>query len=133
MNPETLWKFLPVGYAMTVAIELPILLFGLARCHSIGVRLFAAFWLTACTYPIVILVLPLVLPAESSRWLYLLLAETFAPLAEMALFWLAFRHEIHDRRVLLQDFLTIFIANFFSFVIGELVLSAWPDLLNFIS
>jgi hypothetical protein len=43
------------------------------------VRLFAGAWLTACTYPVVWLVLP---PLFEERSLYLLAAETFAPVAE---------------------------------------------------
>ncbi len=64
MTPDALWRFLPIGYAATVLIELPVLWFGLARVHPCQTRLLAAVWLTLCTYPIVILVLPLVVPAE---------------------------------------------------------------------
>src|SRR5215471_21273685 len=83
-----LWTFLPLGYALGILIEAPVLLVGLSARHPMKHRLFAGFWLTACTYPIVALVLPLMIP--SPRWLYLLVAETFAPVAECALFWTAF-------------------------------------------
>ena len=75
-------------------------------------------WLTACTYPIVILVLPLLL-IDQSRALFLLIAEVFAPLAECLLFWLAFG-KLSSRR----DFAAIVIANLTSFLGGEFVLSA---------
>ncbi|QOV89114.1 hypothetical protein [Humisphaera borealis] len=90
-----LWQFLPLGYLTTIAIETPILLLLLSRGHSVGRRLLAGVWLTACTYPIVILVLPVLIPAPEDRWLYLLIAETFAPVAECALFAAAF----HRKRV----------------------------------
>lgn len=76
-------------YALTVAIEAPVLLLLLSRRHGIGVRLFAGVWLTACTYPVVWLVLPPLFAGEP-RWLYLAVAETFAPVAECAAFWFAF-------------------------------------------
>ena len=42
-------------------------------------------WLTACTCPVVVLVLP-VLPEGATRAAYLLAAELFAPAAECLLF-----------------------------------------------
>ena len=74
-----LWRFLPVGYLFTVLIEAPILLLGLSPRHSMRRRLLAGFWLTACTYPIVVLVLPLLI---ADRTVYLSVAEVFAPFAE---------------------------------------------------
>jgi hypothetical protein len=80
MFPSELWHFLPFGYLLTILIETPVLLIGLSRRHSIKRRLVAGVWLTACTYPIVVLVLPLVF-ANYSRALYLTIAEIFAPVA----------------------------------------------------
>src|SRR5438128_1539231 len=77
-----------IGYCVSVLIETPVLLLGLSPRHSTWRRLCAGFWLTACTYPIVCLVLPAVIPAPRS--LYLVVAETFAPAAECVLFWMAF-------------------------------------------
>jgi hypothetical protein len=86
--------------------------------------LFAGVWLTACTYPIVVLVLPLIL-ARFSRPTYLVIAETFAPLAECVLFWSAYgKTEELGRRSMWQDFATIVIANLASFIGGE-VLAAY--------
>ena len=87
---QFLWSFLLPGYLTTVAIETPILLIGLSPRHPISRRLFCGFWLTACTYQIVVLVLaPLLLGSADDRTVYLLVAETFAPVAECALFWAA--------------------------------------------
>jgi hypothetical protein len=89
MSPNELWRFLPLGYLLSILIETPILLAGLSRRHPFRRKLFAGVWLTACTYPIVVLVLPLLF-APNQRVSYLVVAETFAPVAECILFWLAF-------------------------------------------
>ena len=112
MSPYELWRFLPIGYLFTIAIETPILLFGLSRHHSIKRRILSGIWLTACTYPIVVLVLPLLL----NQSFYLLVAETFAPMAECLLFWSAFGKEARWR-----DFGVIVVANLASFLIGALI------------
>jgi hypothetical protein len=120
-RPSELWLFLPVGYLLTVLIETPVLLVGLPRRLSFKQRAFAGLWLTACTYPIVVLVLP-VLFASSPRALYLLVAETFAPVAECALFWLAFRHTLAPGAApKVRSFAAIVIANLLSFGLGELL------------
>jgi hypothetical protein len=117
MSPNELWRFFPIGYLLTIAIETPILVFGLSQRHSLKRRILAGVWLTACTYPIVTLVLPLLL-VNRSRALFLLFAEIFAPVAECVLFWLAFgSNEVSIKR----DFLVIVIANLASFGVGELL------------
>ena len=121
MSPNDLWRFLFIGYLFTILIETPVLLIGLSQRHSIRRRLFAGVWLTACTYPIVVLVLPLVL-ANASRAIYLIVAETFAPVAECGLFWLAFGNSAElGKRSMWQDFATIVIANLASFIGGEIL------------
>jgi hypothetical protein len=112
------WLFLPLGYALSIAIETPILLLLLSARHPMRRRLFAGFWLTACTYPIVVLVMhPLIHPHE----LYLGVAETFAPVAECLLFWLAFgTREDFGRGSMWRDFAAITLANLASFGVGEL-------------
>ena len=124
MSPSELWRFLPLGYLLTISIETPILCVGLSRRHSLSRKLFAGVWLTACTYPIVTLVLPLLFNPER-RALYLVVAETFAPVGECVLFWLAFgtRAEI-GKPSMWRDFITIILANLASFGIGE-VINAW--------
>src|SRR5262249_39158215 len=88
----------------------------------LGRRLFAGVWLTACTYPIVILVFTQLIDPDKSRALYLAVAETFAPVAECTLFWLAFgsRKEAF-RPWMWWDFAAITLANLASFGLGELL------------
>jgi hypothetical protein len=119
MDPSQLWRFLLSGYALTIAIETPILLALLSKPHSWMRRVAAGLWLTACTYPIVVLVLPLLLTMEP-RWRYLLVAETFAPLAECAIFTAAFhRGTSLSRANRMRDWAAIVLANLASFLIGE--------------
>ena len=115
MSPSELWHFLPIGYLFTIAIETPILFFGLSAHHSKLRKVAAGVWLTACTYPIVTLVLPLLL-WNHSRAMFLVVAEVFAPVAECLLFWLAFGREARWR-----DFGAIVIANLASFLLGEII------------
>lgn len=116
-----LWYFLPFGYLFTILIETPILLLGLGRKFSFKQKLFAGIWLTACTYPIVVIVLPTIF-AGSPRWLYLTVAEVFAPVAECVIFWLAFRGT--DGVNWMRSFFVIILANLASFGLGE-VLNAY--------
>ncbi len=112
------WYFLSVGYVLTVLIELPILVVGLGREHPIRRKLIAGFWLTACTYPVVILVLPplLIGPSRHSYLIYTVVAETFAPVAECLLFRAAF--DCLSRR----DAAVIVLANLASFGFGEILI-----------
>ena len=112
-----LWLFLPFGYLLTVAVETPVLLVGLSKKLSLRERLFAGVWLTACTYPVVVLVLPVLLDTRG-RGLYLLVAETFAPAAECLLFWLAYRGRVEAWA---RCFTTIVVANLLSFGAGLLL------------
>src|SRR5262245_48819566 len=132
MDPSRLWGFFPVGYLFTVLIETPVLMVGLSREHSIGRRLFAGLWLTACTYPIVVIVLPLVFDVNEQRVAYLVVAETFAPLGECLLFWAAFGSaEYWSTRSMWRDFAAIVVANLLSFGLGEVAhhygLFRWLD------
>ena len=121
MSPNELRRFLPLGYLLTILIETPILLIGLSGRHPFRRKLFAGVWLTACTYPIVVLVLPLLFTPDQ-RVLYLAVAETFAPVAECILFWLAFGNkEAVGTRSMWRDLMAIIVANLASFSIGELL------------
>jgi hypothetical protein len=117
-----LWYFLPVGYLVTILIETPILVLGLPSRLTLRQKILCGVWLTACTYPIVVLVLP-TLFLGMPRWQYLSVAEIFAPVAECAIFWLAFR----SRGLLLaaagwlRAFAAIVLANLMSFGIGEIL------------
>ena len=124
MSPNELWRFFPLGYLFSILIETPVLLIGLSRRHTIKRRLFAGIWLTACTYPIVVLVLPFVL-AGFSRAGYLVVAEVFAPVAECILFWLAYGESDQVGKLSMwRDFGAVTIANLASFLGGE-VLNAY--------
>jgi hypothetical protein len=105
-------------YLLTIAVETAVLLVGLSRRHPLRVKLFAGVWLTACTYPVVWLVLP---ELFAERWQYLLVAETFAPLAECALFWYGFLRGLPRDRAFCRDMLAIVLANLASFGMGELI------------
>lgn len=111
-SPAALWHWLPLGYALTVSLELPVLLVGLAPSvrarwpgaatdhegatlgagrYTLRQRLAAAFWLTAVTYPIVVVALPLLLWPRTPDVVYLLAAEAFAITAECLLFRLVWQ------------------------------------------
>ena len=121
MREAQLWWFLPVGYLFTVAVETPFLIFGLSARHPARRKFFSGLWLTACTYPVVVLVLPLLF-GSSSRFAYLVTAETFAPLAECALFWMTFgERDERGRASMWRDFAAITVANLASFALGELL------------
>jgi hypothetical protein len=114
-----LLRFLPIGYLLSVAIELPILYFFLPSRISKALRIFAGFWLTACSYPFVGLIFPLIFFGYS-RAVYLLAAETFAPVAECLIFWLAIAGKINlSSKDLFVSFAIITLANLCSFAIGE--------------
>lgn len=120
MPLNRLWYFLPFGYLLTIAIETPVLLAGLSPKVSLRQKLWCGVWLTACTYPIVVLVLP-ALMQDVSRNLYLFVAEIFAPVGECFFFWLAFRDKnLLESRDWLRCFIAIIIANLASFGIGEI-------------
>ncbi len=118
IEPEHLWAFLPIGYVVTVLIETPVLLVGLSKSFLLRERLFAGLWLTAVTYPIVILVLPLIIGTRFGEAAYLGVAETFAPVAECLLFRAAFRDRGPLNRSWLRDFAAITVANLLSFAVG---------------
>lgn len=117
-------KVLLSGYLFAVLIETPVLFFGLSKRHSVRERIFAGLWLTACTYPIVILVIPYWINPQTNTLLYTFVAETFAPMAECALFWLIFgRCDLLGRPAMWRDFGAITLANVLSFAAGEVVRS----------
>lgn len=128
------------GYLITIAIETTVLVILLSSRHSLRVRLFAGVWLTACTYPVVWLVLPTLFDMDTDRWLYLLVAETFAPVAECAIFWYAFIRPIPPSEppteedeflppaptrswATYRDLAAITLANLCSFGIGEVLIA----------
>jgi hypothetical protein len=135
-DPLELWRFLPLGYLLTIAMETPILMVGLSARHPLSRRILAGVWLTACTYPIVVIVLPQLvwrpLGDEAGYWPYVAVAEVFAPAAECLLFWLAFGGPGTSSpnipvnwREHVRDFAAIIVANLFSFVAGWWLFRWW--------
>lgn len=118
MNELLFWV---LGYCLlSILIETPVLLVGLSARHSLHRRIFAGVWLTACTYPIVGIALPALIHPVENRAVYLAVAETFAPVAECALFWLAFgARQEWGRPSMWRDFAAIVTANLASFLIVE--------------
>ena len=122
MDLPSNWAFLPVGYLFSILVETPVLLVGLSARHPYRRRLFAGLWLTACTYPIVVLVLPEIFDTRDQRALYLWVAETFAPAAECTLFWAAFGQRSERwRPSMWRDLGVIVLANLASFGLGEVM------------
>ena len=120
LTPIDLWLFLPFGYLLTILIETPILLVGLPDTITFKQRFLCGIWLTACTYPIVVLVLPTVMYGFE-RWQYLTVAEIFAPLGECIVFWLAFRSKgLLGNADWIRGFAAIVVANLASFGAGEI-------------
>lgn len=118
---DRLWLFLPIGYLVTILIETPVLLVGLSKKLTFRQKLLCGIWLTACTYPIVVLVLPAIF-FEQSRTLYLIVAETFAPVGECFLFWLAFHNKVSMRsNDWIRSLIAIVAANLLSFGLGEIL------------
>jgi hypothetical protein len=114
-----------LGYLMTITVETAILLAGLSSRHPLRDRFLAGVWLTACTYPVVWLVIPYFFSPATERTVYLWVAEVFAPAAECGLFWLAFGgREPRTRRAYFRDMSAIIVANLASFGIGE-ILTTW--------
>lgn len=123
MSATQLWWFLLYGYIATVAIELPILLVGLSKQTSFTDRIKLGFVLTAITYPIVVLVFPVLIWATMGHLAYLLVAETFAPLTEIVCFRMLVKRKLFkgwDR-----DAWVILVANLCSFFIGWIFLGEW--------
>ncbi|MEM7453438.1 MAG: hypothetical protein AAF456_03685 [Planctomycetota bacterium] len=121
---EELWLFLPLGYCLTIFFEIPVLLVGLAKVHSLRERLIAGFGLTAFTYPVVVLVLPLIFAQQPTT--FMIVAEIFAPLAECWLFALLFHTARVSKPDRLRNYAAIVVANLVSFGCGELLkLAGW--------
>ncbi len=116
-----LWWFFPIGYAATILIETPVLLALLPSKISFRQKLACGVWLTACTYPVVVLVLPAAMENFGRFW-YLLVGELFAHFGECVIFWLAFRgRQDLNTKDWIRSFSAVLLANFASFVIGEIL------------
>jgi hypothetical protein len=113
-----------LGYLFTITLETAVLVVGLSRRHPVRRRVLAGVWLTACTYPVVWFVFPVLFdPSDTERRpMYLLVAETFAPAAECLIFLLAFVRRLPPKELAtVQDVVAITVANLVSFGAGELL------------
>jgi hypothetical protein len=86
MSLDSVWVAFVGWYLFAVAVEAPILYAGLSRDVAPRTRVAMGFWLTGCTLPIVFLAMPPLLIRDGDPTLYVIVAETFAPAAECALF-----------------------------------------------
>ncbi len=110
------------GFGLSVLIETPVLVFCLSERHSLRDKLFAGVWLTACSYPVVAWVIPSFINPVAHKVEYLLVAETFAPLVECLLFWIAFgKKEEFGQPTFYRDMIAVILANLSSFVLGEIM------------
>lgn len=109
-------SWMPLYYLITVAVELSVLWFALSRRHTARTKLFAGFWLTACTYPILWLVLP---PFFDDYWTYMAVGETLVPLFECGLFWVVFVRRLPPNPPATgRDMAAVIAANVTSFLFG---------------
>lgn len=123
--PDSAW-LMAGAWVATIVIETAVLAVLLSPRHGWWVRLFAGAWLSACTLPVVWLVLPDVLPAALSSAAVIAVAEVFAPLAECGLFWWAcIRPRPRNASATVRHWTAIIVANLSSFAIGE---AAWREL-----
>lgn len=113
---DTFLWLLPYYFA-TVALEAPFIIFGMPKTYSLKIRIFSAFWLTACSYPIVNVVTRQLLLPDFGPVVWLAVAETFAPLAEFFLFWFTFARKKSPWKCR-REFVVILLANLLSFGAG---------------
>jgi hypothetical protein len=104
------WFFLGFGYLITISIETPILCLALSPQHPQSRRLLAGVWLTACTYPIIILVLPRFFASNDGDLI-------FTTTEDYQVYLLAFRPLTYFWR----DMAAVFGANAASFGLGLLM------------
>jgi hypothetical protein len=118
-DPHFFWFWLPIGYLFSILIETPVLLLGLSPRHPIRDRLVAGVWLTACTYPVLVLVLPMWINPYEYGILYITVGEVFVHVTECILFWLAFgKREEWLRPSMYRDLGAVLLANQASFLAG---------------
>jgi hypothetical protein len=115
------------GYVATIAVETPLLCLWLSPRHSFTRKVLAGLWLTACSYPIVVLTIPRFISPSSSMVRYMITAETAAVLLEVVLFFAAFdgacvAGERSSRSDRFRDCSAIIGANACSFLAGEFLI-----------
>ena len=111
-----------VLYLFTILIETPVLLVGVSRRHALAARLFAGVWLTACSYPVLWLVLPKLTrstPIGTMQGLGSAVGKAGVAIMECGLFYLAFDSGTRSRSATLQDMIAVTAANLASWGLGE--------------
>lgn len=110
------------GYLLTISLETPVLIFGLAKVYSLKEKVLAGISLTAFSYPFVAVIFPLVFDPYEHYGTYILVSEVFAPLSEIALFtWLFQKGKELKPKERFNDFAVIVAANLLSYLTGELL------------
>ena len=123
MSTPELFLFFLFGYVATVALETPVLMLGLSEQHSTQARLMFGFLLTAFTYPVVVLLMAATILPAWGQVAYLVIAETYAPVAEVLFFRFVLNKKLFAAPA--RDAIVIVLANIFSFVVGAAFLSDW--------
>jgi hypothetical protein len=109
-------------YIISVSIETPVLCWLLSPRYSMATRVFCGFFLTACSYPVMALVLPRIVNPFSNYFTFMTVAEVFAPVSECFVFWVLFaRRAGPGKGSLKRDFVAIILANLASFAAGEVL------------
>lgn len=116
------WRLLTVllgGYTLGVLVETPVLLLALSPPHSWRRRVFAGLWLTACTYPLLLVVLPVFIDPRTAWRTYILVGEVGVTAIESVLFYLAFNQGAgHPHRWIARDVAAVVLANVASYLAG---------------
>lgn len=120
-----IWLFLAIGYLATVTIEIPVLILCMSPEIANRQKVELGLLLTAFSYPVVILVLPLVLSAchIGKPTHQIAIIECYAALAEVALFRFCMHQKLLSRPD--RNAAAVVLANVCSFTIGALFLSDW--------
>lgn len=113
------------GYMLTVLLETPVLYWGLSSRYTANEKLLAGALLTACSYPFVAVVFPLLINPFENYTNYIIVSEVFAPLSECIIFAFLFqRSKKLSRKWQTTDWAVIVLANLVSYLAGELMKSA---------
>jgi hypothetical protein len=110
------------AFLVTVAVEVPIVAFGLRRFEPSWPRLLVLIlFANLASHPAVWFIFTQLLLIGTAE--YLLVAEGWAVAAEALFYWAVFRGLPARRSVLVS-----FVANMASFLLAELLARAWPEL-----
>ena len=110
------------AFALTVLVELPIVALLLRRAEPDRVRLVVLIVLAnLATHPAVWFIWTQPFLVGTTE--YLVVAESWAVAVEAVFYWAAFRGLPVGRAILVA-----FVANAASFLLGQLVATAWPSL-----